>query len=466
LSAKGSHAASAGLNGDPAPPCAPFLAWKPFALNAASADYLDALRGLRQNEGLHRIPMAFISRIFSRASRVPLPTLEELLTAKGLPAETTGLEEFIPEFEHQDAEGRQAWVDALAELKARELPLPMPWLDAQYELMPQIVPAWLAERENLYYRPCIEGLSERVLVAGKVMPTQWMKLWGVTEKEVTERALDHLREKSRGVAFQRLPSGVYQGVFGDGLDAARILTPEFWADLFPGQNTFVAVPAENILLVAPQVLLPKLVDAINRHLASAENRRIMATILQRVDGTILPATLQDPHPIAQPQREMRQGDLLFAYRVQDQDLDPAQGAPAEMGLLRTQQGRAISYAIWAEGRPVLLPDSDVVGFVNAQGKPLGFYFRQTLPRISELRGTVVDIWGPRRMRYEGFPTAEQLERLECLVTGEQMAGILKPGPAAPKPAAGPSSTVPPLSGSPSPVPAHLRGQSLGVQDSE
>jgi hypothetical protein len=142
------------------------------------------------------------------------------------------------------------------------------------------------------------------------------------------------------------------------------------------------------------------------------------------------------------------------------------GASAEMGLLRTQQGRAISYAIWAEGRPVLLPDSDVVGFVNAQGKPLGFYFRQTLPRISELRGAVVDIWGPRRMRYEGFPTAEQLDRLECLVTGEQMAGILKSGPAAPKPAAGPSSTVPPLSGSPSPVPAHLRGQSLGVQDSE
>ena len=43
LSAKGSHAASAGLNGVPAPPCAHFLAWNPFAINAASADYLDAL---------------------------------------------------------------------------------------------------------------------------------------------------------------------------------------------------------------------------------------------------------------------------------------------------------------------------------------------------------------------------------------------------------------------------------------
>jgi hypothetical protein len=43
LMAKASHAASAGLNGVPAPPCAPFLAWKPFAVNAAPIDGLDAL---------------------------------------------------------------------------------------------------------------------------------------------------------------------------------------------------------------------------------------------------------------------------------------------------------------------------------------------------------------------------------------------------------------------------------------
>jgi hypothetical protein len=43
LMAKGSHAASPGLNGEPAPPCAHFLAWKPFAINAAPIDYLDTL---------------------------------------------------------------------------------------------------------------------------------------------------------------------------------------------------------------------------------------------------------------------------------------------------------------------------------------------------------------------------------------------------------------------------------------
>ena len=44
--AKGSHAASPGLKGEPAPPCAHFLAWKPFAINAAPIDYLDALLAL------------------------------------------------------------------------------------------------------------------------------------------------------------------------------------------------------------------------------------------------------------------------------------------------------------------------------------------------------------------------------------------------------------------------------------
>ena len=41
--AKGSPAASPGLNGEPAPPRARFLAWKPFAVNAAPIDYLDTL---------------------------------------------------------------------------------------------------------------------------------------------------------------------------------------------------------------------------------------------------------------------------------------------------------------------------------------------------------------------------------------------------------------------------------------
>ena len=43
LMAKGSHSASPGLNGEPAPPCAHFLAWKPFAINAAPTHYLDTL---------------------------------------------------------------------------------------------------------------------------------------------------------------------------------------------------------------------------------------------------------------------------------------------------------------------------------------------------------------------------------------------------------------------------------------
>src|ERR1035438_8404511 len=43
LMSEGSHAASAGLNGVPAPPCARFLAWKPSDINAAPIDCLDTL---------------------------------------------------------------------------------------------------------------------------------------------------------------------------------------------------------------------------------------------------------------------------------------------------------------------------------------------------------------------------------------------------------------------------------------
>jgi len=409
--------------------------------------------------------MAFLSKFFARAERAPLLTLEELLQAKGLSSDLPGLPELAPEFEHLHAEEREPWVEALAELQAKGLPLPPSWNEAQYDLIPQLVPAWAAEREPFFYRPYIEGLSQRILACGQVMPAAWLTLWGVTEKDVMERAMDHLRERSKDKPFKRLSSGIYQSDYGDCLDSSRLLMPEFWGNLFPGQNTFVSIPFQDVMLVAPQVLLPKLLEAIGKA-SSAKAPRLMSAILQRIDHNLLIAKLQDPHPIAQPQRELRQTDLMFAYRIQDHDLDPALGSPCEMGILRTQQGRAISYAIWVEGKPALLPDADLVGFVSAKGAPLGLYIRQTLPRISELRGTPVDIWGPRRLRFEGFPTREALERLECFATPEQMAGIFKaPQPASPAAAAG-APQSPLLSQPASPVPPHLRGQSLGVQGGE
>jgi len=249
-----------------------------------------------------------------------------------------------------------------------------------------------------------------------------------------------------------------------------MLLPELWKNLFPGQNTFLALPAEDEFLIAPQVLLPQLVEAVTKALDGPGNR-IMATIYQQVDHTFLPANLQDPHPIAQPQRELRQSDLMEAYRAQADALPAELGEAVLPGLLKTQQGRSISYASWTEGRPVLLPDTDLIGFIAATGRPLGIYFRQTLPRIPDLHGSLVDIWGPRRMRYTGFPTAAQLERLECFATGEQMLEMFRPGsPARPRAATGPTADPASSGGksgqAASPVPAHLRGLSLGVQSDD
>ena len=86
--------------------------------------------------------------------------------------------------------------------------------------------------------------------------------------------------------------------------------------MFPGQNTFLAIPTEDELLVAPQVLLPQLVEAVTRSLAGP-GPRLMGTIYQQVGQNFLPASLQDPHPMAQPQRELRQADLIDAYRAQE-----------------------------------------------------------------------------------------------------------------------------------------------------
>ncbi|MBP1625865.1 MAG: hypothetical protein H6Q00_340 [Holophagaceae bacterium] len=403
--------------------------------------------------------MAFLSRLFSRAQRAPLPSMEELFAERAIPMDLPGLEEFKGDFEHLEAEERRQWAEAIAELQSTGRGLPPLWLDAQFDLLPQVVPHWQAEREGFLFKPLFEGLCQRILACGKLVPRPWLIIWGVSEEDLEERALARLLELSQGKPFQRQPSGIYRSNFGDGLDASRILLPELWAELFPGQNTFIAIPAHSCLLVAPQVLLPKLVDAIGPAIGAGD-QRISATIYQHVGQTILPANLQDPHPIAQPQRELRQSDLLAACVAQEQDLPAELGQPAGLLSLRTQQGRSLLMAIWKEGQPCLLPDTDLVGFIDAQDKALGIFFRQTLPRISEIRGETVDIWGPRRTRYTGFPTRAQVERLEPFATSEQMVSLLRGQGNAPRPAQ-PQTTAPASGTSSSPVPEHLRGLSLG-----
>jgi hypothetical protein len=414
--------------------------------------------------------MSFLSRFFHSGDSTPIPDFDEVLRERGIPADTPGLEPFREEFRHVQATEREAWLTALQATLAQGWSLPPEWIDAQFDLMPDVVPLWQAERDGFHYRPHVEGLAVRILACGQVIPPPWFTLWGLKPEDVLDRALEQLAEKSKDKPFKRLPSGIYEAEYGDGRASARILLPELWTHLFPGQNTFVAIPSEDVLLASPQVLLPKLVEAI-AHALGRPGRRVMATIYQYVDGILLPANLQDPHPIAQPQRELRQSDVAEAYRAQAESLGDSQGIPAPMGVLRTQQGRSVSFSTWQEGAPVLLPDSDLVGFLAADGRPLGIFFRQTLPRISELHGTPVDIWGPRRLRFEGFPTPDQLERLECFATADQMAALMKgsaPHPAhAPRPSTASmanQATGGALSSSgSSPVPAHLRGLSLGIQ---
>ncbi|MBI4913267.1 MAG: hypothetical protein HY823_11055 [Acidobacteria bacterium] len=413
--------------------------------------------------------MGFFSKLLNREGSGPLPDLEVLLGSRGVPVDLPGLDRVREDFEHlRKAEDREHWADAVKELSEQGAPLPPPWLDAMDHLLPEVVPHWRAEREGRFFRPFCEGLCERVTLEGQAAPEAWFRLWGIQPQEAQDRARDHLAERSEGQLFERLPSGVYRCASRDGLEAARILLRDRWEKLFPGQPTFLAVPTPGTLLVAPQVLLPKLVDEIGKALQSGQPH-LQAVILQKVDERLMPANLQDPHPIAQPQRELRQQDLLECLKVQDGDLDPSRGRCPDLGIVRTNQGRTLTMASWQEGRPVYLPETDLVAFLRKDGSTLGVFWRQTLPRITSLKGEGVEVWGPRRLRFEAFPTPEQLETLECFATAEQMRAAAKAqAPGAPP--ARPQGTPPPeasgVSLGASPVPAHLRGLSLGVQDGD
>ena len=169
--------------------------------------------------------MGFFDRFRSRADEASLPDLGVLLEARGLSPDLPGLAALVPAFEaHRKAGEREAWADAVAEIHALGMVLPEPWVDAQEHLLPELVPAWQAEREVAWSRHFIEGLSVRLRVGDVSLPAPWLILWDQSADEVLDLALDHLRQRSKGT-FERLPSGIYRSPWRDGLDAARLLLP-------------------------------------------------------------------------------------------------------------------------------------------------------------------------------------------------------------------------------------------------
>jgi hypothetical protein len=413
--------------------------------------------------------MSFLKNLFNRAPEAPLPTLEALGAERGFGPDLPGLEALLPDFEHQGPEGRVDWADAVRTCLDRGWPLPPPFEETLETLEPELVPLWMAHRDGAKFWPFAEGLAKRVRAAGRPVPEAWGTLWGVALDEVLDRALDRLREDSKGTPFERLPTGIYRSPFQDGRDAARLLLPELWQDLFPKQNLFAGLPSRRELYIAPQVLLPKLAEAVDRSLASSEaDQRLVVTLYQRVEGKFVPANLQDPHPIAQPQRQLRQTDYVLALEAQKDVLAGLGGRAAPVGILpHPATGRTYTVATWKADMPCFLPETDMVAFQDASGAPLGIYWRHTFPRVPGLKGEPVDVWGPRRLRFEAFPTPDQLAKLEAYANPEQMAALIRgEDPTKPRPAQGPRPAAPPAPGqgpAAAPRPAHLRDVKLGSQ---
>jgi hypothetical protein len=66
-----------------------------------------------------------------------------------------------------------------------------------------------------------------------------------------------------------------------------------------------------------------------------------------------------------------------------------------------------SYCLWSEGRPVLLPQADQVGFVTAGNKVAG---SAPWDRVREIAGDMMKPMGtyPERFKVRDFPSPKQL----------------------------------------------------------
>jgi len=246
----------------------------------------------------------------------------------------------------------------------------------------------------------------------------WLETWGVTIYQAFEDAKANLEQATEGYAA--FGTNLYSFIAGDSYDATRMVLTDHIAALEVRGRHVVMVPNRNAALITGT--------------EDEEGLTMMAALAAEAIGEgypliAVPLVLDDDgewaewlppegHPLRRPFREMQLKWIGPEYSEQKTLLDAIHQKTGDdvfvasfSAVEKENDGGIVSYCVWSEGVPTLLPETNKVVFARSTVKgPAGIAdWEQMMQAVGHLLEPTEDY--PPRYRTLGFPDDATLEAI-------------------------------------------------------
>jgi len=263
---------------------------------------------------------------------------------------------------------------------------------------------------------CIALVYDLPHAMSSIHPEQ-LHTWGLSFHQALDAAKNNLEAST--LAMAKMGDGLYSFISGDNYDASRLVLLDRLQQLEIQGEMIAATPNRDTLLITGSedvIGLEIMFDLIKN---AMKEPRPMSPIPMRLVGDQW-FDWQIPPSCSQylPWREMQMEFLGAIYNEQQQYLDALHQKTgtdvfvASYTGLKKKTGETLSYSVWTEGIPTLLPRTDVVYIGRQNLKGIMVHWDQMEAVVGDLVEPTDNY--PPRYAVNSFPTPEQMGRLESV----------------------------------------------------
>lgn len=250
-----------------------------------------------------------------------------------------------------------------------------------------------------------------------------LKSWNVSFEKLWPEALARLEQRSRAGSTY-IVDGVRELRFGDGNDSARVLLSPLLDKQPLAGGAVVAMPKEDVLLVAGADDGPALRALVNRLTMEWDLGNQNARVLRVGGGKTAPFVVEASNPIHERLADLRKSTEQRDERLQREALRRRLGAeedaPFVASLFRVKHkdtNAEFSYVVHSEGVTSLLPRADYVVFKRVDvakntATTLGCAAWATVYPLMKDRWKETPLY-PARWLATALPNAKELKDVTC-----------------------------------------------------
>ena len=237
--------------------------------------------------------------------------------------------------------------------------------------------------------------------------------WGVTFYEALEVARENLMKLPSKFMGPPSGEGVYLSATRDSYDSARLLLPDIIRQFRVKGDPIAMIPSRENLIVAGSDDADGLAAMLTMAGESLKEPHPISGIALRLDGDEWTPWLPDvSHPSYKGLRQLQLQTLGQDYATQKDLLEKLSEKNGEdvfvptFSVIKTPDGRLLSYATWTTTTNTLLPKTDTLVLGRLGGKPRIVEWQEAVGVVGDMMEPV-DIYPPR-YRVRGFPSENKL----------------------------------------------------------